>query len=116
MRKFVNALLPVTALLLTVTAREAAPQPTSLQAETTNTTARESSPAVRRKTFVLVWETVKRQHYDAKYGGVDWDAVRAGYEPMLASVKTDAQFHNLLNKMLAELHVSHFAVAPAEAI
>lgn len=117
MRKFVSALLPATALLLNVTAREAMPQPTSLQAETTNNKMpRESSPEVRRKTFALVWETVKKQHYDPKYGGVDWDAVRARYEPMLASVKTDAQFHKLLNRMLAELHASHFAVAPAEAI
>src|ERR1700755_3515353 len=99
MRKIVSALLPVTALLLNVAAPEAKPQPTSLQAETTiNKTPRESSPAVRRKTFALVWETVRKQHYEPKYGGVDWDAVRARYEPMLASVKTDAQFHSLLNK------------------
>jgi carboxyl-terminal processing protease len=116
MRKFFHALLLVTALLFTVAAREAAPQPTGLQARTNNTTARESSPAVRRKTFAVVWETVKKQHYDAKYGGVDWDGVRARYEPMLASVETDAQLHKLLNRMLAELRISHFAVVPAEAI
>ncbi len=116
MGKFVGALLLVTTLPLNVGAREVTTQPIGLQSETTKTKPRESSPALRRRTFRLVWETVKKQHYDPKYGGVDWDAVRARYEPMLASVKTDRQFYALLNKMLAELQTSHFAVAPAAAI
>src|ERR1700749_746831 len=116
MGKFVSVILLVTTLLLNVAALGTTPQPISLQSETTNKTPRESSPALRRRTFQLVWETVKKQHYDPKYGGVDWEAGRARYEPMLASVKTDAQFYALLKKMLAELHTSHFAVAPAEAI
>lgn len=117
MVKFVSALLLVTTLPLNVAAREATPRPTGLQqSETTSTKPRESSPALRRRTFRLVWQTVKEQHYDPKYGGVDWDAVRARYGPMLDSVETDRQFYALLNKMLAELKTSHFAVAPAAAI
>ena len=34
-------------------------------------------------TFDAVWSTVKKSFYDPDLHGVDWEAVRARYEPML---------------------------------
>lgn len=76
--------------------------------------AGESKPAIRQKTFEIVWRTVKEKHFDASFGGVDWERVRAQYEPRVAAVKSEREFYELLNAMLGELHLSHFQVVPPE--
>jgi carboxyl-terminal processing protease len=72
--------------------------------------------AKRQESFQIVWQTVNDQFYDAKFGGVDWAGVRTRYEPLVAGVSSDRQFHALLQQMLNELHQSHFMVIPREAI
>jgi carboxyl-terminal processing protease len=54
--------------------------------------------------------------YDPKFGGVNWAKVRERYEPLVAKVPNDREFHMLLQQMLNELHQSHFIVIPREAI
>src|SRR5688500_5767143 len=43
----------------------------------------------RAETFRVVWQTVKDEHYDPTFGGVDWDAVRVRYAPLAARATTD---------------------------
>lgn len=66
--------------------------------------------------FEKVWRTVKEKHYDPTLGGVDWDKVRAKYEPRLKSIKTDRELYEMLQQMLGELGQSHFAIIPRDAI
>ncbi|MFN3690327.1 MAG: S41 family peptidase [Fimbriimonadales bacterium] len=73
------------------------------------------SATQRQEVFQFVWEEVKRSHYDPRLGGVDWDAVRAQYEPRAQEAKTDDEFYRVLNQMLGELKQSHFAVIPPGA-
>ncbi|MCS7301760.1 MAG: S41 family peptidase [Fimbriimonadales bacterium] len=73
------------------------------------------SEAQRQEVFQFVWEEVQRSHYDPKLGGVDWNAVRAQYEPKAREAKTDAEFYAVLNQMLGELKQSHFGVIPPGA-
>ncbi|HKV40360.1 MAG TPA: PDZ domain-containing protein [Blastocatellia bacterium] len=68
--------------------------------------------AVYRESFDIVWNTVKEKHFDPKFGGVDWDQVRLQYLPRLNEVKSDAELYKLLERMLSELHESHFAILP----
>jgi carboxyl-terminal processing protease len=75
-----------------------------------------SDLAKRQEAFQIVWQTVNDQFYDTKFGGVDWAGARKRYEPLVATVTTDQQFHVLLQQMLNELHQSHFMVIPREAI
>jgi carboxyl-terminal processing protease len=70
----------------------------------------------RRESFELVWRTVKENHYDPKFGGVDWDAVRAEFAPRAAGARTDRELHTLLQQMLNRLGRSHFNIIPPEAI
>jgi carboxyl-terminal processing protease len=70
----------------------------------------------REQTFQLVWETVKNEHFDPTFGGVDWDAVRLRYAPLVARVRSDQELHSLLQMMLNELPQSHFAIIPPEQI
>jgi carboxyl-terminal processing protease len=78
--------------------------------------ARESSADVRRQTFDIVWRTVKEKHFDPTLGGVDWDKVREQYAPRVETVKSDRELYRLLQQMLGELHQSHFAIIPPEAV
>lgn len=70
----------------------------------------------RRESFDIVWQTVKDNHFDPKFGGVDWDAVRAEFAPRVAAARTDRELHALLQQMLNRLGRSHFNIIPPEAI
>jgi carboxyl-terminal processing protease len=75
--------------------------------------AQSGAAALRQKSFEIVWRTVKEKHYDATFGGVDWDAARVRYEPEAARAKTDDELHALLRRMLGELKLSHFGIFPS---
>ena len=70
----------------------------------------------RQESFNIVWRTVKEKHFDPTFGGVNWDKVRDQYAPRAAAVKSDAELYQLLQQMLGELHQSHFAIIPPEAV
>lgn len=71
--------------------------------------------ALRMKAFQLVWQTVADKHYDATFGGVNWNDIRTIYEPRARATKTDAELYLLLQAMLGELRLSHFQIIPLEA-
>jgi len=73
------------------------------------------TPAQREEIFSKVWTRVKETHYDAKMNGVDWNAVRRQYAPRIQKVKSDAEFYDLLEKMLGELKQSHYGIIPPDA-
>ena len=81
-----------------------------------STVPTESTPEVRQKTFEIVWQTVKDKHFDPNFNGVNWDAVRLNYAPLVAAVKSDNELYSVLNKMLGELKQSHFSVIPPSAL
>jgi carboxyl-terminal processing protease len=81
------------------------------------TSASVASPAsLRQESFEIVWRTIKEKHFDPTFGGVDWDAVREQYAPRVAKASTDQEFYGLLQRMLGELHQSHFNIIPPEAL
>ena len=71
---------------------------------------------VRQETFELVWRTINDKHFDPTFGGVNWQQVRARYAPQVATVTNDAAFYALLQQMIGELHQSHFAIIPPDAV
>ncbi|MBV9925226.1 MAG: hypothetical protein JOZ96_09450 [Acidobacteria bacterium] len=76
----------------------------------------QSTDALRRETFETVWRTVKENHFDPTFGGLDWEAVGERYRPLAAAAKTDAEFYGVLRRMIAELRLSHFAIFPPGAL
>ncbi|HEX8281893.1 MAG TPA: S41 family peptidase [Pyrinomonadaceae bacterium] len=70
----------------------------------------------RADAFEIVWQTVKDNHFDPSFGGVNWDAVRAEFAPRVAAARTDRELHSLLQQMLNRLGQSHFNIIPPEAI
>ena len=113
-----------TALLLVMSMAILAPQafgqqsvaPPSATSSPAATPAVQSDLSKRQEAFQIVWQTVNDLFYDAKFGGVDWAAMRKRYEPQVAQVQSDREFHMLLQQMLNELHQSHFIVIPRDAI
>lgn len=65
--------------------------------------------------FNEAWRNLRTQFYDPKFHGVDWVAVRAKYEPLLAETAAKEDFAFLLQSMIGELNASHTgATAPAD--
>jgi C-terminal processing protease CtpA/Prc len=67
---------------------------------------------VRLQTFRLVWETVRDKYFDPSLAGIDWNVVKTRYEPKLAEATTSKALHDLLDRMVHELPVSHIKVKP----
>jgi len=64
--------------------------------------------------FEAVWSTINVTYFDPDFGGLDWDAVHAKYEPLIIAAGDDETLYQLLNQMLWELNVSHTGVGPAD--
>ncbi len=75
----------------------------------------EKTDDLRRRTFDIVWRTVKEKHFDPAMGGVDWDKARETYAPRAADAKSDQELYVVLQEMLGELRQSHFSIIPPES-
>ncbi|HEV7683647.1 MAG TPA: S41 family peptidase, partial [Pyrinomonadaceae bacterium] len=104
------------AFLLAALAPQAFGQEPSAPAPPPAASLVQSDSAKRQEAFEIVWQTVNDSFYDPKFGGVDGAQVRERYQPQVAKVNNDREFHQLLQQMLNELHQSHFLVIPREAI
>ncbi len=112
-----RALFLIPFVLHTVTHARQTPRveaPTVAAAPTVSAAGAEAER--RRESFDIVWQTVRDNHYDPKFGGVDWDAVRLEFAPRVAAASTDRELHALLQQMLNRLGRSHFNIIPPEAI
>jgi len=63
--------------------------------------------AERAYFFDHVWRQVNDKFYDPDFHGVDWDAMRAAYEPLVAGVSNNRDFARLMEEMLGQLNASH---------
>ena len=61
--------------------------------------------------FDECWRVMKYRFYDEKMHGVDWAAVRARYEPLLADVGDNQDLYDIANEMIGELNASHMGVS-----
>lgn len=61
--------------------------------------------------FDECWRVMKYRFYDEKMHGVNWAAVKATYEPLLAYVGANEDVYDLANEMIGELNASHTGVS-----
>jgi carboxyl-terminal processing protease len=66
--------------------------------------------ALRKAILDAAWTTVRDKHYDKTLGGLDWNAVRARYEPLALGAPSEAAFYKALNQMIGELGQSHMTI------
>ena len=60
--------------------------------------------------YEMVWQTVNEHHFDSTFGGLDWNEIHDRYYELVGNVEDDVSFVKIVNKMLAELQLSHYAV------
>jgi carboxyl-terminal processing protease len=76
------------------------------------------SPEQRRRnvdSFEYVWKTIRDKHWDAKLGGIDWQAIHDELRPRVESAETPEEARQIVTSMLDRLHQTHFGVIPADA-
>lgn len=69
----------------------------------------------RRQTFDEAWRLLRDNFYDEKMHGVDWNAVRKKYRPLVDECGTRDDFFMLMQLMVGELNASHTGVGPLGA-
>jgi C-terminal processing protease CtpA/Prc len=68
----------------------------------------------KMEVFQQAWSYLRDSFFDPKHNGVDWTAVRAQYEPLIAGASTRDEMRRLLSLMVGELNSSHLGInAPA---
>lgn len=65
-------------------------------------------------TFDSAWSIIYRQHYDTTFGGTDWVALRDTLRPRAAGATSTPALRAVIGDMIARLHLSHYALLPAE--
>jgi tricorn protease len=68
-------------------------------------------PAEWLEMFDDAWLCMKNRFYDTKMHGIDWNAMRERYRPLVAHVGTKAELIDLINEMIGELNASHTGAA-----
>lgn len=69
-------------------------------------------PAEWTEMFDDAWRTMKYRFYDQKMHGMDWDAMRVKYRPLVEYVGDRQELLNIINEMIGELNASHTGAAP----
>lgn len=69
-----------------------------------------------RQIFDESWRVMKYRFYDENMHGVDWDAMKRKYEPLLEYVGLNQDLHDLTNEMIGELNASHTGVRGSSGI
>ncbi len=66
----------------------------------------------KMEVFKQGWSYLRDNFYDADFHGVNWNQVRAEYEPLVAGSRTPDEMRRLLNLMVGELNASHLGASP----
>ena len=77
-----------------------------------NVRVRVDRPAEWAEMFDDGWRTMKYRFYDPQMHGMDWDAARTKYRPLVDFVGDRQEVLNLVNEMIGELNASHTGAAP----
>ncbi len=62
--------------------------------------------------FEKVWTTIRDKHWQAKPGGLDWQAIHDEYRPRLEKAASHDEARAVMQEMLGRLNQSHFAIIP----
>ena len=65
--------------------------------------------------FEQAWAGQRDGFYDPKMHGVDWNAVRSTYRPLIEACRTPDEMRRLLRMMVGELNASHSGISAPSA-
>ncbi|NWG21720.1 MAG: PDZ domain-containing protein [Chloroflexi bacterium] len=64
-------------------------------------------PDERTAIFDEIWTLVRDRYVYEDYGGIDWEAVRSEFEPLVVAAGTEAEFYALIEQMIGRLGDDH---------
>jgi tricorn protease len=76
-----------------------------------NVRVKVNRPSEWTEMFGDAWRTMKYRFYDPGMHGMDWDAMKAKYEPLVQYVGDRQELLNIINEMIGELNASHTGAA-----
>jgi tricorn protease len=65
----------------------------------------------KMEVFRQGWSYLRDNFYDSNFHGLNWEQVRAQYEPLIAGSQTPDEMRRLLNLMVGELDASHLGAS-----
>ena len=68
--------------------------------------------AEKLEVFHEAWTYLRDNFFDPAFNGVDWNRVKAVYEPLVAGARNQDELIRLLQLMVGELNSSHSGAAP----
>ena len=77
-----------------------------------NVRVRINHPDEWAEMFDDAWRTMKYRFYDPQMHGINWDAAREKYRPLVDFVGDRQELLNIINEMIGELNASHTGAAP----
>ncbi len=66
--------------------------------------------AEKEVAFHEAWRWLANNFHDPHMNGVNWDAIKARYAPLVAGAETKSALQRILNRMVGELDASHSGV------
>ena len=72
--------------------------------------------ALNQRVFDRVWNEVRRNYYDPRLHGVDWEAARRTYRPQAVAATDERALYRVLNRMLELLDDGHAAASSPAAV
>jgi Tol biopolymer transport system component/C-terminal processing protease CtpA/Prc len=69
----------------------------------------------KMEVFREAWSAINQSFFDPKFNGVDWNAMRAKYEPHVAGSATPDETRRIISLMIGELNASHSGISPGFA-
>ena len=98
-------------------AQAAAPaQPSATATAAAAVAAPELSSADALASFDEAWQTIHDTHFDPKFNGVDWDAVKTELRPRAEAAHTRAELRAVIGEMIGRLGQSHFGLIPSDIL
>ncbi len=69
-------------------------------------------PKEKLEVFAQAWTILRDNFFDPNFNGVNWEQVRAEYEPLVEGAQTPEEMGSLMNLMVGELNASHLGFTP----
>lgn len=114
-RRLLATLLPAAVLSLVASCTATKPDAVQSQPTAPQSTLTDAQRQTQLDSFDHVWTTIRDNHFDPTFNGVDWDAVRTEFRPRVEAANNADEARAAMTGMIDRLKQSHFSIIPASS-